>query len=475
MNVPTALEVQMNAMIRRALPALVALSAGGGHVRAQAPAAASAMTLEQAVRYALAHHPAVAGALARIDGARASRDLAAAARIPTLDAAAMVGGATGNVTAGSFFPMSGVPGSSGPVGTTSLGGAAWTTTAALVSTVPLTGFVRANRLTSARAAAEHAAESGAEAVRLDVAYTAAAAYLRAMAAAAAQRATEAGVRRARTLLTRTDALVTQQLRPGADLSRARAELADAERDEANAERQRAIAEAQLAEALGSTTPVAAMDTAVVAAAPLLASSADHPLIAEAKDAEVAAIRERDVAALGWWPRLDVVGALWARGSGIAVNGVVAPSMHDGLNPAVPNWALGLSVSWPLLGFPAISAESRRTDAAVAMANASERAVENAVSSARRAADADAAGAAMVAQRSKVALDAARIALDQAAARYDAGLSSVADVADAQRLLARAEAADAVAGIESLAAQLGVARAGGNLQALLALTKPGSAR
>lgn len=475
MNVPTALEVQMNAMIRRALPALVVLSAGGGHVRAQAPAAASAMTLEQAVRYALAHHPAVAGALARIDGARASRDLAAAARIPTLDAAAMVGGATGNVTAGSFFPMSGVPGSSGPVGTTSLGGAAWTTTAALVSTVPLTGFVRANRLTSARAAAEHAAESGADAVRLDVAYTAAAAYLRAMAAAAAQRATEAGVRRARTLLTRTDALVTQQLRPGADLSRARAELADAERDEANAERQRAIAEAQLAEALGSTTPVAAMDTTVVAAAPLLASSADHPLIAEAKDAEVAAIRERDVAALGWWPRLDVVGALWARGSGIAVNGVVAPSMHDGLNPAVPNWALGLSVSWPLLGFPAISAESRRTDAAVAMANASERAVENAVSSARRAADADAAGAAMVAQRSKVALDAARIALDQAAARYDAGLSSVADVADAQRLLARAEAADAVAGIESLAAQLGVARAGGNLQALLALTKPGSAR
>ena len=107
MNVPTALEVQMNAMIRRALPALVALSAGAGHVRAQAPTAASAMTLEQAVRYALAHHPAVAGALARIDGARASRDLAAAARIPTLDAAAMVGGATGNVTAGSFFPMSG--------------------------------------------------------------------------------------------------------------------------------------------------------------------------------------------------------------------------------------------------------------------------------------------------------------------------------------------------------------------------------
>jgi outer membrane protein TolC len=465
----------MNVYSRRCTITIAALTAGATIAQSQAPSAPAAMTLDQAVHFALAHHPAVAGALARIDGARASRDLAAAARLPTLDAAAMIGGATGNVTAGSFFPVSGLPSSAGPVGTTTLGDAAWTTTAALVSSVPLTGFVRAIRLTSARTAAEHAAEFGADAMRLDVAYGAAAAYLRARAAAAARRATEAGVRRARTLLSRTDALVTQQLRPGADLSRARAELADAERDDAIAERQRAIADAQLAEALGSTTPVATTDSVVTTPVPIPAPTADHPLIAEAKEAEVAANRERDVAALGWWPRVDVVGALWARGSGIAVSGVVAPAMHDGLNPAVPNWALGLSVSWPLIGFPAISAESRRTDAAVAIATASERAVENAVSSARHAADADAAGAAVVAQRARVALDAARIALDQAAARYDAGLSSVADVADAQRLLARAESADAVAGIDSLLARFGVARAGGNLQALLALTQYGSAR
>jgi outer membrane protein TolC len=433
------------------------------------------MSFEQAVQFALVHHPAVAGATARIDAARASRDLAAAGRLPSLDAEALLSGATGNVVAGSFLPLYGVPGSSGPVGTTGLGGGAWATTTALVSTMPLTGLVRAGRLTSARTAAEHAAESGADATRLDVAYAAAAAYLRTMAAAAAQRATLAGVQRARTLLTSTDALVAQQLRPGADLARARAELADADRDEANAERRRAVAEAELAVALGSPTPVAAADTAVALAPPVAASDVEHPLVAEARNSELAASREHDVAALAWWPRIDVVGALWARGSGVAVNGVVAPLMRDGLNPAVSNWALGLEVSWPLLGYPTIAAESRRTDAVAAAASASARAVENEVASLRRAAAADAVGAAVVAARARVALDAARVALDQANARYAAGLSSVADVADALHLLARAESADAVAGIESIAAQLGVARARGSLQALLALTSARGAR
>ncbi|HEX7546145.1 MAG TPA: TolC family protein [Gemmatimonadaceae bacterium] len=464
----------MNALIRRVAPALVVLPLGG-QVLAQAPATPPAMTFEQAVQYALAHHPAVAGAAARIDAARASRDLAAAGRVPSLDAEALLSGATGNVVAGSFLPLVGVPGSSGPVGTTGLGGGAWTTTAALVSTMPLTGLVRANRLTSARTAAERAAESGADATRLDVAYAAAAAYLRTMAAAAVQRATLAGVQRARTLLNSTDALVTQQLRPGADLARARAELADADRDEANAERRRAVAEAELAVALGSPTSVAVVDTAVALAPPIAAPDVEHPLVAEARSTELAAAREHDVAELAWWPRVDIVGALWARGSGILVNGVVAPSMHDGISPSVSNWALGLEVSWPLLGYPAIAAESRRTDAAAAAATASARAVANEVASLRRAAAADAAGASIVVARAKIALDAARVALDQANARYNAGLSSVADVADALHLLARAESAEALARLESIATQLGVARARGNLQDLLALTRAGGAR
>jgi outer membrane protein TolC len=150
-------------------------------------------------------------------------------------------------------------------------------------------------------------------------------------------------------------------------------------------------------------------------------------------------------------------------------------MHDGLSPHVSNWAVGLSVSWPLLARPSIAADARRADAAVASAAARVRATENAVIAARRAAEAYALGAAAVAQRTRVAFDAARIALDQAMGRYRAGLTSVTEVADAQRLLARAEAADAVALIDVKLARLVLARAAGDLQALLSEVRAEGAR
>ncbi|MFI5311605.1 MAG: TolC family protein [Gemmatimonadales bacterium] len=448
---------------------LVWTVASAGSVQAQAAPKPIALTLADAVRFALDHHPGVGASVARLAAARATRELAEATRLPTLDVEAQLDRATGNAVAASAFAMPGLPSTAGPVGTRRFDDGYWGTTTALVTAFPLTGLVRANRVTSARLASERAAAAGTDATRLDVAFGAASAYLRAMAAAATLRAAEAGARRAQTLLTSTDALVTQQLRPGADLARARAELADAERDVARAQRENAVAGALLADALGSATPMAIRDSVISlgAAASAPGRGPDHPLVLEAKEAATAAERERAVAALGWWPRVDLVGALWAKGSGVPVNGSVLPAMHDGLNPAVTNWGLGLLVSWPVLGGPSIGAESRRTDALAQAAAAREHATENAVNASREVAAADAGGAAVVADRARVALDAARTALDQATARYGAGLTSVTDVADAQRLLARAEAADAVARIDVKLTRLAVARAAGDLPRLLA--------
>ena len=445
--------------------------------RAQSAAPAPAMTLDEAVRFALEHHPALEAASARASAASAARELAEASRLPSLDVEAQIVRATGNVVAGSTFPMSGVPGISGPVGTTSLNGGAWGATTALVTAMPLTGFVRANRVTSARSATERAAKEGVAVARLDVAFDAASAYLRVVAASATLRAAEAGVRRAETLRSTTDALVTQQLRPGADLARARAELATAERDVASAARDRDVAEAALAAALGSATPVTVRDSVVLPNDAPLATTppAEHPLVLEARDAASAALREKSVVELAWWPHVDVVGAYWARGSATPVNGVVASTMGNGLNPAVSNWAVGLMASWPILGFASISAQVRGAEANATAAAAEEKAAENAIASARRVAAADAAGAMAIARQSRVALETARVALDQAMARYGAGLSTVTDAADAQRLLARAEAADAVALIGVTAARLSIARASGDLPSLLAELRAGSAR
>ena len=466
--------------VRHALTALVALSVAmlpSRGIVAQSAATPQAMTLDEAVRFALEHHPGLDGATARAAAARAAREAAEASHLPSLDVEAQIVRATGNVVAGSTFPMAGVPGISGPVGTTSLNGGAWGATTALVSAMPLTGFVRANRITSARTATESAAREGVAVARLDVAFDAASAYLRVLAASATLRAAQAGVRRAETLRSTTDALVTQQLRPGADLSRAGAELATAQRDVASAARDRDVAEAALAVALGSAAPVSVRDSVLLPNdSPIGTSLAtEHPLVLEAKDAAVAAAREQSVAELAWWPRIDLLGAFWARGSATPVNGVVGSTMGNGLNPAVSNWAVGLMASWPILGFPSISAQVRGAEANAKVAAAEERAAENAIASARRVAAADVAGAMAISRQSRVALETARVALDQAMARYGAGLSTVTDAADAQRLLVRAEAADAVALIGVTAARLSMARASGDLTSLLAELHTGSVR
>jgi outer membrane protein TolC len=435
-----------------------------------------ALSLAEAVRFALAHHPLIEGAVARIATARAARDAAASGQLPTLDLTGQVNRATGNAVAGSSFPLPGVPAVSGPVGTTSLQNGAWGTTTAFASSLPIVGVYRANRLTHSRESAERAAAAGDQATRIDVVYGAAAAYLRAMAGVASLRAALANAQRARTLLNMTEPLVEEQLRPGADLARAQAELATAQIEVARAERERNVANALLGAALGSDEPVTASDSAPPSSTAMLEPTlAPNPQIVDARASLEAARGERSVASLGWWPRVDLVGTFWGRGSGVRLNGVVADLMHDGLSPGVSNWALGVLVSWPLLARPAIIAEMNRTDAVAAAAAARVRATEENLTAARRAAEADTAGAAAVARRTGEALADARTALDQATARYGAGLSSVTDVADAQRVLARAEAADAVAAIDVKLSRLALARAMGDLRSLLAETGAGGAR
>jgi outer membrane protein TolC len=63
-------------------------------------------------------------------------------------------------------------------------------------------------------------------------------------------------------------------------------------------------------------------------------------------------------------------------------------------------------------------------------------------------------------------DAARAAVEQSTARYRAGLATVVEVAEAQRLLAQAEIDDALAKLGVWRALLGVAAASGDLEPFL---------
>jgi outer membrane protein TolC len=76
------------------------------------------------------------------------------------------------------------------------------------------------------------------------------------------------------------------------------------------------------------------------------------------------------------------------------------------------------------------------------------------------------GARRVAENTPVQLASARVLEQQSRARYDAGLATIVEVADSQRLLLQAEVGDAVARLGVWRALLAVASASGDISALL---------
>lgn len=81
-----------------------------------------------------------------------------------------------------------------------------------------------------------------------------------------------------------------------------------------------------------------------------------------------------------------------------------------------------------------------------------------------------AGARQIAAITPQHVVAVKVTLEQVTARYRAGLGTLLEVADAQRMLAQAEVDDAMARLNVWRAQLSLAIAAGDLQPFLSLVK-----
>ncbi len=425
------------------------------------------MSLRDAVRYALAHHPVIEGADAAVSGAEANADAARAAQLPSLTAVAQAARATTRVVPGAIFPITGVPAIAGPTG---IDGSYWGSTTGLTASFPITGAFGAADLAASRSALQTKAEARRALTRADIAAAAAAAFLDARAAHALQAVADAAVARADALVRTSAALTAQSLRPEADVARAKAELALAFAEVARARRGREVAEVRLGAALGMEGAVATTDSSAATsgaddATGRRARIAQHPSLLAAEADVASAERLRSAARLGWWPRLDLVGALWHRGSGVPLSAVT--SAGSGLAPDLGNWAFGLQLSWPLLGLPGMFAEARAADAALAGRRADAHLAAQSLAVERRVAEVTLVQARALATATADALAAARASLEQSRARFEAGLAPVLELAESQRVMARAEAEDALARIGIRAAEIAVARATGDVNEVLA--------
>jgi outer membrane protein TolC len=207
----------------------------------------------------LSNYPAIRAARGQAAAARAGIELARTAYLPRADLLWQENRATTNNIFGLLLPQSVIPPITGPV----LGTKSYTSTwgsagGVLFSWEPFDFGLRSANDALARTVVAQA-EAGVEVTRLDVATSAADAFLAVLAAEQAVRAAQANVDRLQVFAQSVHVLVQQQLRPGADASRADAELAAARNQLIQAQLTVSLSQATLAEALGVAGTTVAID------------------------------------------------------------------------------------------------------------------------------------------------------------------------------------------------------------------------
>ena len=130
------------------------------------------------------------------------------------------------------------------------------------------------------------------------------------------------------------------------------------------------------------------------------------------------------------------------------------------------WKAPVTATLPLFDWFSLR-ERRRMEASTERAESAtyDRVVQQLSAQAEQA-RAEMDGARRVAENTPIQLASARVLEQQSRARYDAGLATIIEVADSQRLLLQAEVGDAVARLGVWRALLADASARGDLSELL---------
>ncbi len=441
------------------------------------------LSIDQAIQYGLDHYPAVRASLARVTAAKSGVDLTRTAYLPRVEMGIQQSVSTFNKVNGLFFQTPYTAPIWGPQRPEISYAGAWGSAAGVLAAwEPFDFGLRAANVEAARAV-ERQTAAGVELTKLDVAMGVGDAFLALLMAEQTTEAMRGNVERRKVFAESAAVLVKSGLRPGVDASRTQAELAMARTALIQAEQAQAVAQATLAEVLGlagreiTTVPGPLLSPPSTAVEPDQPPSS-HPLaVAQLATADIFRARAE---ALGraWVPKIDLVTMFFGRGSGWDRQGNREPGglgNFDGMLPDVPNYAGGIMLSFQLLDFASIrSKQSMEREHERAERAAYDQALQT-VTAKQAKARATVDGARRIANNTPVQLAAARETEVQARARYQTGLATVVEVADAQQLVLQASMDDALARLGVWRAHLALAGAGGDIRPFLgAVTRAGGA-
>lgn len=457
-------------MRRTTQSCLFLLAASTGSLSAEQAISPTALTLAQAVDAAVKNYPSIRVSQEQMNAAAAQIRLARTAYLPKVDALGQIDRATRNNLFGLMLPQSVIPSISGPVLGSNNTGTAWGSALGALATWEPFDFGLRQANVAAAEAGRAQAEAAVKRTQFEIASAAIDSYLTLTAAQELVRAAQAGVDRAETVLRTTDALVTAQLRPGADSSRAQAELAAARTQLIQSQQATAIARATLSQFVMMEPEQIALNAPALlqpapAETPGRADFSANPLAVEQNATVEEARAHLRALERSYFPKFAVQGSAYARGTGAEVNGTRLGGLN-GLAPTVQNFAVGFTVTFPIMDLPATRAREAAQSATIRAQTARTEQIITELRARWNTSLAQLRGSRAVAENTPVQITAARAALQQASARYQAGLATIDQVAEAQRLLTQAEIDDALSHLSVWRALFGLAWAAGDLQPFL---------
>jgi outer membrane protein len=430
---------------------LVSVPAPADMVPATAPgdggsSAVRSLTVREALLYARAHQPAVRAALSRLATRAAEAAIPTSRWLPTVTATAQLFAMTANNTTGTYVApdLMDVP---------RIGGTPATTTGSFAphaSTFVGAGLVQEvfdfGRIGAQRAAADDLVaveQHSADAARLDVDFGVEEAFFAVLAAKGVVRAANEAYARARVHRDLAKRGVDSGLRSPIELTRADADLARYDVGRVRALGGLSVAQSVLAAAIGA--PEAAIDATDLTPQPedlptladaLTAAQKRGPRLAEAlAELQAAEARTRAIGA-ELRPDLSVTATISGRAGGAPPSSGRVPT-GDGWVPAVPNWDVGLILSWPL--FDGVVVARHHSAAAAEREDRDRIDLERlrVISGVRETYE-----QVQVARSAVVSLEnatvAARANWAQADARFGAGIGNAVELADAEAVRTNSE-------------------------------------
>jgi outer membrane protein TolC len=428
------------------------------------------LTIHQAVETAVKNYPAITVSQEQMNAAAAGIAVARTAYLPRVDTIAQINRATRNNVFGLLLPQSVIPSMSGPViGSNNFGSVWGSAVGGLVTWEPFDFGLRGANVSAARASHSRS-EATVKRTTFEISAATADAYVTVIAAQETLHAAQAAVDRSEVLVRSVRALTDAQLRPGADASRAEAELAAARTQLAQAQEAVAVGKSVLAQFVGlEPEQIAVMAPKLLerppeqAGLPFKASAnpiaAEQNALVEQKKAELQALEK------SFAPRFFAQGSAYARGTGASVTGSRLGGLN-GLAPDTQNYALGFTVIFPAIDFASVHAREAAQSATIRAESARYQEISTQLTAQWNAAQAALSGARSVAANTPIEVSSADAAVQQATARYQSGLGTIVEVADAQRLLTQAQIDDALARLSVWRALLRVGTAAGDLEPFL---------